>query len=256
MWYYRIRIDFTNFVICTFHCELLKLVNLVKQLKVKFIRKTCHFFLLFINICSSTCYKKVTLLFRRSAKQSQKIWSMPSPSTRAQTKRLKMALEISLMASKGRPLLPQGIVFSPPSDVPWGRPLCLVTSFLAYLFLQMLTRLFSLHRNVSFSSPNSITQRSSKTVLVFCTRRIGMAGLLTGPPTADYISGTLQFYCSECLVGAGAERIRLETLIGNLLGSVFVPEDLGCQLRFSLGASDKHVLHSSIHPSIPYTGSR
>ena len=67
---------------------------------------------------------------------------------------------------------------------------------------------------------------------------------------------THSFSCSECLVGAGAERIRLETLIGNLLGSGSVPEDLGCQLRFSLGASDKHVLHSLIHPSIPSTGSR
>ena len=59
---------------------------------------------------------------------------------------------------------------------------------------------------------------------------------------------------SECLVGAGGERVRLETLVGNLLGSVFVPPHGSPQLRFSLGASDRLALQPPVHPAVPRTG--
>ena len=58
------------------------------------------------------------------------------------------------------------------------------------------------------------------------------------------------------MVGAGGERIRLETLIGNLLGSIYVPDEGGGPVRFSLGASDKLLLHPPFYPTIPYTGVR
>lgn len=59
---------------------------------------------------------------------------------------------------------------------------------------------------------------------------------------------------SECLVGAGGERVRLERLVGNLLGSVFVPLPGGPQLRFSLGAGDRMALQPTLHPAVPRTG--
>ena len=64
------------------------------------------------------------------------------------------------------------------------------------------------------------------------------------------------YFFSECLVGAGGERIRLENLIGNLLGSVYVPDEGGGPIRFSLGASDKLLIHPPTHPTIPVTGNR
>ncbi len=59
---------------------------------------------------------------------------------------------------------------------------------------------------------------------------------------------------SECLVSAGGERVRLEHLVGNLLGSVFVPPPGGPQLRFSLGANDRLALTPPLYPSVPRTG--
>ncbi len=63
---------------------------------------------------------------------------------------------------------------------------------------------------------------------------------------------------SECLVGRGGERIKLETLVGNLLGSVHVPMGTGGgqipQLRFSLGACDKLSLQPREHETVPATG--
>lgn len=68
--------------------------------------------------------------------------------------------------------------------------------------------------------------------------------------------GVIYTVYSECLVGAGGERIRLETLVGNLLGSVHVPCEGGGHLKFSLGATDKLLVHPPMYPTIPFTGVR
>lgn len=59
---------------------------------------------------------------------------------------------------------------------------------------------------------------------------------------------------SECLVGLGGERIRLESLIGNLLGSVRVPPaGSGRHARFSLGAGDRMSVGARSSPLVPCT---
>ena len=69
--------------------------------------------------------------------------------------------------------------------------------------------------------------------------------------------GVIYTVYSECLVGAGGERIKLETLVGNLLGSVYVPKiSTGSQVRFSLGATDKQIINPPLYPTIPATGSK
>ena len=59
---------------------------------------------------------------------------------------------------------------------------------------------------------------------------------------------------SECMVGPGGERIKLEVLVGNLLGHVFVPRFGTSPIRFSLGACDKMTICPPSHPLIPQTG--
>ena len=50
--------------------------------------------------------------------------------------------------------------------------------------------------------------------------------------------GVIYTVYSECMVGAGGEKIKLETLVGNLLGHIYVPRsggNSGSQVRFTLG---------------------
>ena len=49
-------------------------------------------------------------------------------------------------------------------------------------------------------------------------------------------------------------QIRLETLIGNILGSVTVPSPSGHALRFSIGADDRQVIQPPASPTVPCTG--
>ena len=48
--------------------------------------------------------------------------------------------------------------------------------------------------------------------------------------------------------------IRIETLIGNILGSVTVPSPGGHALRFSIGADDRQVIQPPASPTVPCTG--
>ena len=61
---------------------------------------------------------------------------------------------------------------------------------------------------------------------------------------------------TERLVGAGGEPVKLETLVGNLLGLPPVPPPGLPPLKFSLGAGDRQVLAAPTHPDIPVTGAR
>ena len=66
---------------------------------------------------------------------------------------------------------------------------------------------------------------------------------------------------NECLVGVGGEKLKLENLIGQLLGHVKVPASNGDTNRqnhsyFSLGASDKIMLQPPLNSSMPVTGDR
>ena len=47
--------------------------------------------------------------------------------------------------------------------------------------------------------------------------------------------GIIYTVYSESMVGAGGEKIKLETLLGNLLGNIYVPSNSGSQVRFTLG---------------------
>ena len=47
--------------------------------------------------------------------------------------------------------------------------------------------------------------------------------------------GIIYTVYSESMVGAGGEKIKLETLVGNLLGNIYVPSNSGSQVRFTLG---------------------
>lgn len=49
-------------------------------------------------------------------------------------------------------------------------------------------------------------------------------------------------------------QIRLETLIGNILGSANVPSPGGHALRFSIGADDRQVIQPPASPTVPCTG--
>lgn len=70
--------------------------------------------------------------------------------------------------------------------------------------------------------------------------------------------GVIYTVYSECLVGPGGERIKLETLVGNLLGNIYVPGSCcgGSQVRFSLGGTDKMTLTPPVHLNMPVTGTR
>ena len=60
----------------------------------------------------------------------------------------------------------------------------------------------------------------------------------------------------ERLVAPGGEPIRLETLVGNLLGMVTVPSPGSSPLKFSLGASDRQMVQTPLYPDLPVTGTR
>ncbi len=74
------------------------------------------------------------------------------------------------------------------------------------------------------------------------------------PEVFRNVLGVIYTVYSECLVGAGGERIKLETLIGNLLGSVYVPKSGGSQVRFSLCGLDKLTINPLVYPLVPQTG--
>ena len=59
--------------------------------------------------------------------------------------------------------------------------------------------------------------------------------------------GVIYTVYSECMVGAGGERIKLETLVGNLLGHIYVPRSgghSGSQVRFTLGKNSYYLVFS------------
>ena len=60
----------------------------------------------------------------------------------------------------------------------------------------------------------------------------------------------------ESLVGFGGEKIKIEQLVGNLLGSVRVPAEGQNHAYFSLGASDKILIQPPISSTVPNTGER
>lgn len=76
------------------------------------------------------------------------------------------------------------------------------------------------------------------------------------PETLRSCLGVIYTAYSECLVGPGGERIRLETLVGNLLGWVHVSAPGGPQTRFSLGAGDRMLISPPAHPAVPVTGTK
>lgn len=76
------------------------------------------------------------------------------------------------------------------------------------------------------------------------------------PETLKNCLSTIYTVYNECMVGQGGERIRLENIIGNLLGSVYVPPPNGPQVRFSLGAGDRIIFQPSIYEHVPNTGTR
>ena len=55
------------------------------------------------------------------------------------------------------------------------------------------------------------------------------------PETFRNVLGVIYTVYSESMVGAGGEKIKLETLVGNLLGHIYVPRSGGSQVRFTLG---------------------
>lgn len=90
--------------------------------------------------------------------------------------------------------------------------------------------------------------------LLFAPKCLMLTSRYDYPELFRNILGVIYTAYSECLVGVGGERIRLETLIGNLLGSVYVPPPGGPQVRFSLGAMDKLTLQPTLYHSVPSTG--
>ncbi len=99
----------------------------------------------------------------------------------------------------------------------------------------------------------SLTALPHDTVM-FAPKCLALLSRHDDPETLRNCLSVLYTAYSECLVGPGGERIRLETLIGNLLGSVYVPAPGGPQVRFSLGASDKILMQPPVHAGVPVTG--
>lgn len=60
----------------------------------------------------------------------------------------------------------------------------------------------------------------------------------------------------ERMVATGGEPIRLETLVGNLIGAIQVPSPGSSPVRVSLGAMDRQLVKPTLHPDIPTTGTR
>merc|ERR1719422_2599284 len=58
------------------------------------------------------------------------------------------------------------------------------------------------------------------------------------------------------MVGPGGEPIKLETLVGNLLGLVNMPSPGSSPLKFSLGGNDRQILQPPTYPDIPVSGMR
>lgn len=92
--------------------------------------------------------------------------------------------------------------------------------------------------------------------LLFAPKCIVLVSKHDHPEVLRNCLGVIYTAYSECLVGTGGERIKLETLVGNLLGSVYVPPANGGPVRFSLGANDKLSLQPSTHPSVPVSGTK
>ena len=92
--------------------------------------------------------------------------------------------------------------------------------------------------------------------LMFAPKCIALLSRHDDPETLRNCLSVIYTAYSECLVGQGGERVKLETLIGNLLGSVYVPGPGGPQVRFSLGASDKILMQPPVHSQVPVTGTK
>ena len=62
----------------------------------------------------------------------------------------------------------------------------------------------------------------------------------------------------ERMAMRNGEPIRLETLVGNMLGDLRLPEPSAAPapITFSLGANDKQVVQPPLYPDLPITGSR
>ena len=54
----------------------------------------------------------------------------------------------------------------------------------------------------------------------------------------------------------GGEPIKLETLVGNLLGLVNMPNPGSSPLKLSLGGNDRQILQPPTYPDIPVSGTR
>ncbi|CAG7827012.1 unnamed protein product [Allacma fusca] len=81
-------------------------------------------------------------------------------------------------------------------------------------------------------------------------------------PKALVIISRLQYteafrQCLGTIYTVHLERldVSLETLVGNLLGHVYVPPPGGPQVRFSIGGGDRQALQSPMNSSIPVTNS-
>jgi len=68
--------------------------------------------------------------------------------------------------------------------------------------------------------------------------------------------GLLYTVYTERMAGPGGEPIRLETLVGNMLGLASMPGPGSPPLKFSLGGNDRQIIQPPTFPDIPVTGSR
>ncbi|XP_040568639.1 myotubularin-related protein 13 [Lepeophtheirus salmonis] len=77
------------------------------------------------------------------------------------------------------------------------------------------------------------------------------------PDVFRNILGLIYTVHNECLTSPGGERIKIESLLGNLLGSVYVPHNHNQhQVRFSLSGLDKMSLQPPLYPEIPLTSNK
>ena len=92
--------------------------------------------------------------------------------------------------------------------------------------------------------------------LLFAPKCLLLISRHDDPDLLRNVLGVVYTTYSECLVGVGGERVRLETVVGNLLGSVYMPPPGGPQIRFSLGATDKMTLQPPMYGQVPVTGTK
>lgn len=92
--------------------------------------------------------------------------------------------------------------------------------------------------------------------LLFAPKCLLLISRHDDPDLLRNVLGVVYTTYSEGLVGAGGERVRLETVVGNLLGSVYMPPPGGPQVRFSLGATDKMTLQPPMYGQVPVTGTK